>query len=176
LSASNHIRLACTLALTAVALGCNRISDGAAPGADVSILRIGMSADEVRKQLGEPSPGGSVNNTATGQTQERWIYGAGDDALFIILANGQVQSFEKKRCTMKDAAAKLKPGMSPAQVVAILGPPDDDSNYGGGKRAQSFSNKDAAIDSLRVEYESDAVARTIVIPNAALNSQGSDAR
>ena len=170
------VRAVLIISVAAASLcGCGRIGSSGAR-ADTSRLHAGMAAEEVRKELGEPSPGGSNNNLATGQTQERWIYGAGDDAVFILMVNGKVQSFEKKRCTMKDASARVKPGMTPAEVTAMLGQPDDDSNYGNGKRAQSFSNKVAAIDSLRVEYENNFVSKTIVIPNAVLNSQGSSSR
>jgi hypothetical protein len=127
-----------------------------------------MTSDEVRKALGEPSPGESVRDTATGESKEQWIYGAGDNALFLTMVNGKLASWEEKRATMKDAAAKVREGMTEQEVVAILGPPDS----GGGNHAE-YLGKVAAIDSLVIDYQNGKVTKVQVVPNAALNNQGS---
>jgi hypothetical protein len=140
-------------------------------GADLSKLKVGMTGDEVQKLLGQPSPGERYQNLATGETKEQWIYGAGDSALFLLMVNNKLVSFELKRATMKDAAAKIRNGMSQEEVISLLGAPDSQGNASAGSTHAEYIGKVAAIDSLRIEYQNGRVAKTEVIPNAAVNAQ-----
>ena len=83
------------------------------------------------------------------------------------MVKGKLASWEKKRATMKDAAAKIREGMSREELIAILGRPDS-----GGDPYVEYIGNVAAIDSLRVYYQNGRASRVEMIPNAAVNNSG----
>lgn len=137
--------------------------------ADADRVKAGQSAAEVKTMLGEHLPGPSETNTSTGYRKETWIYPAGDDAIFVVVENGVVIDVSTERVTMKDAAAKIRVGLTEAEVVAALGPPSGGGiSPDSGNGAVTYLNDKAALDSLEIAYQGGAVQRFDVVPNSAI--------
>lgn len=138
-------------------------------GVNTAAIKPGMSAEEVRKALGEPFPGPSHKDLANGVQTDVWIYPSGDDAVFVTLQNGTVQQVNKKRVTMKDAAKKITTGMTEAQVKSLLGEPSGDGLPLDGQKRVTYLNEEAALDSLTVTYQNGQVTKIEVLPNSAVS-------
>jgi hypothetical protein len=99
-----------------------------------------------------------------------WIYPFGDKALFITLENGIVLGSTEKRVTMKDAAAKIKVGITEQEVRSLIGAPSGGDSPNPDKHV-TYLNDEAAIDSLEITYQGGRVSRIDVVPNAAMGNR-----
>jgi hypothetical protein len=127
-----------------------------------------MAGSEVRAIAGEPFPGPTRADLASGYRQEIWIYPAGDDAVFVVMENDRLKSVARKRVTMKDAAARVRIGMTMEQVTAAIGEPAGLTGDRDGEARATYLNPDAALDDLTIHYRAGRVVQLEIRPNMAI--------